>query len=358
MTENTVKYHCDACGGPTHFDEDTQMIVCDYCESSYPESHFTTEIIEENAQTNWKNQSDDLHRETIEMHAGFNCDYCGAEVVSDENTMATECMYCGNPVIVTNKVTGIIKPDLIIPFSINKEGAEQLLRNFYHKKILLPSAFKSENRIKKITGMYVPFWLFSGKSDGSMYFKAGKMREYTAGEYEMRETSHYDVKRSGSVEFSKVPVDASEKMEDNYMDGLEPYDYNGLTEFSPSYMAGFFADKFDMDVNSCKDRATKRVVNSTRVALRDTVIGYTYKTEQSKSTMIDFTDDEIKFVMLPVWVLNTKYKDKMYHFAINGQTGKVSGDLPIDKAKKWLLQLLVTLAVFVPVASVTYLLIS
>ncbi len=358
MTQSVLKYHCPACGGPTHFDTGTQKVVCDYCGSAYPESYFTTEIKEEKTQTNWKEKSDELHRETIEMHAGFSCSYCGAEVVTDANTMATECMYCGNPIVITGKVTGMIKPDLIIPFQIDKAKAEELLISFYKKKTLLPTTFKSMNRIKKIAGMYVPFWLFCGKSDGSMLFKAGKDRKYTSGDYDVTETSHYDVRRSGSVEFSRIPVDASKKMEDNYMDGLEPYDYTALAKFSPSYMAGFFADKFDMDVKSCKDRVATRAINSTRVALRSTVKGYSRAIEQSEQTSINFQDNDVKYVLLPVWVLNTKYKDKMYHFAINGQTGKVSGDLPIDKVKKFFLQLSITLGIFAITAGLAYLILS
>ncbi len=356
MVESVLKYQCTACGGPVHFDTETQMIICDYCGSSYPESHFTSETKEEKSETDWKDKSGELHRETIEMHAGFSCSNCGAEVVMDENTMATECMYCGNPIVITNKVSGMIRPDLVIPFQIDKEQAQQLLKEFYRKKVLLPSTFKSRNRVKKITGMYVPFWLFSGKSEGSMYFQAGKERTYTSGSYRVTETSHYDVHRSGGIEYSRIPVDASKKMEDNYMDGLEPYDYTALTEFSPSYMVGFFADKYDMDVHSCRDRAITRVIKSTRIALRNTAIGYDYAIEQSAHTKINVSDDEIKYVLLPVWILNTKYKDKMYHFAINGQTGKVSGDLPIHKMKKRLLKLVLTVAAFALYFGLSYLL--
>ncbi len=350
MAKDILKYQCPSCGGPVHFNTSTQMLLCEHCGSEYKQSDFENnaenETVQNSQPIDWKTKSAVKEHEVIEMQSGFNCTSCGAQVVCDGNTAATECMYCGNPIVLANNVSGMLKPDLILPFSIDKQQAQEKLRGFYKNKILLPSAFKKENRIKKITGMYVPFWLFSGKSEANMLFKAGKEKTHTSGGYRVTETSHYDVYRSGNLSFSRIPVDASKKMEDNYMDGLEPYDYTALTEFSPPYMAGFFADKYDMDVKECKQRAINRVASSTKQALRTTIMGYDYAIEQDEQTAIEFVDDDIKYALLPVWVLNTKYKGKMYHFAVNGQTGKVSGDLPIDKLKKRLLHFALIVIIF------------
>ncbi len=336
MDKKILEYECPTCGGPLRFDIDTQMIVCEYCNNRFPEDVFSKKE-DDTSETNdpkidWNLAGYIKDHEQMTVDCSFSCTSCGAEVLADSNTAATECMYCGSPLLVTNNVTGTLKPDLIIPFKLDKAAAEKKLKQFYMRKILLPNAFKDRNKISKITGMYVPFWLFSANGSGDVTFSARKVNKHRDGDYIITTTKYYSAFRSGNVKFIKVPVDASNKMEDNYMDGLEPYNYEELTPFSNSYMAGFFSDKFDMDVNACSKRALTRITNSTNEAFKKTVTGYS-SVSVSKSN-ISMSDRKIHYVLLPVWMLNTKYDGKMYKFAINGQTGKVSGDLPIDKRKK------------------------
>ena len=363
MADTMLRYQCPKCTGPMHFDTGKQMVICDYCESEYPESYFAekekktsdAEISEKDEQVDWSKEGFVREKEeSMGQQCGFTCSSCSAEVISDGNTAATECMYCGNPIVLTDNVTGIMKPDMVIPFKLDKKAAEEKLLGFYNKKILLPKAFKDANRIKKIVGMYVPFWLFSAKGVGDIAFTGETSSSRRSGDYVITTTKHYVINREGSLDFVKIPVDASLKMEDNYMDGLEPYNYADLKEFSPSYMAGFFADKFDVDVEECGIRAIKRVKNTTRQSLKDTVKGYSNVRVSTENLSME--DRVVNYAMLPVWMLNTKYNDKMYHFAINGQTGKVSGDLPIDKKRKRAIFWLSVLAGYVPLALLSFLL--
>ncbi len=356
MDKKILEYECPTCGGPLRFDIDNQMIVCEYCNNQFPEDVFrqkeddTTETNDSKIDWNLAGYIKDHEQMTVDC--SFSCTSCGAEVLADSNTAATECMYCGSPLLVTNNVTGTLKPDLIIPFKLDKAAAERKLKQFYMRKILLPNAFKDKNKISKITGMYVPFWLFSANGSGDVTFNAKKVSKHRNGDYIITTTKHYSAFRSGNVKFIKVPVDASNKMEDNYMDGLEPYNYGELTPFSNSYMAGFFSDKFDMDVNACSTRALTRIKNSTNEALKKTVTGYS-SVSVARSN-IAMSDREIHYALLPVWMLNTKYNDKMYKFAINGQTGKVSGDLPIDKRKKKIISVAIFLINFALLALGSY----
>ncbi len=362
MAETILKYQCPTCGGPVHFDAKTQMILCDYCESKFPENYFdekTEEKTEEDKpkeKIDWKKEGFVKERVVLENQIGFICSSCGAEVVSDGNTAATECMYCGNPIVLNENVSEMLTPDLIIPFKIDKKQAEKYLEEFYNNKFLLPKAFKDKNRIKKITGMYVPFWLYSAKENGNIIYDARKTSTWSDNDYIYTKTKFYDVVRVGNLEFDKIPVDASQKMKDNYMDGLEPYNYDDLVEFSPSYMAGYFADKFDVNVDECLERAKTRMENSTSETIRNSVTGYTSVIERSKT--LTNSELDINYSLFPVWMLNTKYHDKIYQFAINGQTGKVSGDLPIDKRKRNLLFLGITLATYAASAFFAYLFLS
>ncbi len=341
LTQDLLKYQCPSCGAPLRFDPAKQMIICDSCDSEYPEDFFDIEEINEQSSINinpdekpridWKTEGFASKHNTIDNQKGYTCTSCGAEILSDGNTVATECLYCGNPVVISENIGSVLQPDFVIPFKIDKKQAEQILQNFYKGKVFLPNSFKDQNRISKISGLYVPYWLFSCSGEGSMNFKATKVRRWSTANYNYTNTKTYSIDRAGSLEFNHVPVDASIKMEDRYMEGLEPFRYEDLTEFSPMYMAGYFADKFDVNVDDSALRANERVIESTKDTFKNTISGYTTVVENGCNLSIGDTD--IRYALFPVWMLNTKYEGKIYQFAINGQTGKVAGELPCDKKK-------------------------
>lgn len=261
----------------------------------------------------------------------YNCPSCGAEIITEETTAATSCLYCGNPTIVPGQLGGNLKPDYVIPFKLNKSAAMKALKNHYNKKPLLPKEFKDENHIQEIKGVYVPFWLFNCNADAEIKYNGQKVRMWRAGDYDITETSHYRVVRQGEICFEKVPVDGSTKMPDAHMDAIEPYNYNEMVPFSTAYLPGFFADKYDVDAKKSAERVNIRIKNSTTDSFASTLNEYT-------SWNVDWADiqmkqGEIKYALLPVWLLTTKWKGDNYLFAMNGQTGKLIGDLPISKSK-------------------------
>ena len=263
------------------------------------------------------------------------CDYCGAQLICDATTAATSCPYCGNPTVVPGQFAGMLKPDLVIPFKLSREDAIRELKKHYRGKAFLPKTFSSENQLQKIQGIYVPFWLFSGEAEGSSHFECTRSHSYRSGEYRVTETEHYDVYRAGTMPFEKVPVDASSKMPDDHMDSIEPYDYSDLKPFSTAYLPGFLADKYDVSVDESRERADTRCMGSLQTALRDSVKGYETCFPRGKNASIKA--GKVHYAMLPVWVLNTKWQDKDFLFAMNGQTGKLVGDLPVDRGRFWAL---------------------
>ncbi len=357
MSETVLKYSCPSCGAPLKFDANTQKLLCDSCESVFTESYFDNleenekglkegESVETIQKVDWKTEGFAEKHEILEDLEGYSCNSCGAEVATDKNTVATECMYCGNALVVAPRIDDRLKPDLIIPFKIDKEKAESLLKEFYKGKKLLPKEFLDKSRISKIAGMYVPFWLFNCKGEGSARFIGNRVSSYSDSRYRYTKTRTYSLHRTGNVSFQNISIDASSKLEDNYMDGLEPYNFREAVDFNDAYMAGYFADKFDIDVNESSKRASERVIASAIEQLENTT--GTYSAKRLDYSDIKMTGEEIKYALLPVWMLNTKYKGKMYQFAINGQTGKVSGELPIDKNKQKLLLLSVFTAILIP----------
>ena len=358
MATQITNYQCPACTGPLHFVGESGRLECDYCGSSFDIAEIEALYAEKEAKAaeaaqkqtekeatqkaaegeeeqaasdgaDWDTSglSEDWGADASSMKA-YCCPSCGAELICDQTTAATSCPYCGNPTVVPGQFSGILKPDYVLPFKLSKEDAIKALKKHYHKKPLLPSTFSKANHLEEIKGMYVPFWMYDGEASGSSQFHATAVHTYTSGDYEITETSHYDVRRAGSIGFEKIPVDASSKMPDDYMDSIEPYDYAELKPFSTAYLPGFLADKYDVSVEDSRERADKRCAGSLLSALESTVSGYTSCNETHRD--IHLKRGKVYYALLPVWILNTRWEGKDFLFAMNGQTGKLVGSLPVS----------------------------
>lgn len=331
--EEAREYKCPACGAGLVYGANSGDMLCEYCDS-----HFTLEQLEEiNSAEESVSSSDEMKWEAhddSEITGEFSaviCPSCGAEVVADETTAATECVYCGNPTLIRKKLTGIYKPDWVIPFKVTKKQAVDALSKFYRGKKLLPDAFTENNRVEKVSGMYVPYWLFDCSANGNMNYNATRVSVFSDAKFNYTRTDKYLVTRSGSAEFKNIPVDGSTKLDNKYTEAIEPYDYSELIEFSDMYLSGYMADRYDVESKDCCPRADERVKESIFAELEKTVQGYSSVTP--KGGNVQNTNGRIQYALMPVWMLNTKYKDKIYTFAMNGQTGRLVGDLPVDKGK-------------------------
>ena len=245
----------------------------------------------------------------------------------------TSCPYCDNPTIVPGRLSGGLKPELVIPFKLDKSDAKKALKKFYKNKRFLPDVFAEENHIDEIKGVYVPFWLFDTVAEGSVTFEAQKIgRVYVSGNYEITEHNHYDITVTGKIPFEKVPADASERMADDYMDALEPYDYRELKPFSNAYLPGYMAYKYDISKEESVERFKQRVLSTVEDEFRKSFSGYISASALDKS--IDLNEMKVHYALLPVWTLNTSWNGQKFLFAMNGQTGKIVGDFPIDDSKR------------------------
>lgn len=336
-----MQYKCPCCGGQIEFDSATQNMKCPFCDTEYEvetlKSYDEVLTAEGTDDMNWDNSAGTEWSagETEGMRV-YVCNSCGGEIVADETTAATACPFCDNPVVMMGQFTGALKPDYVIPFKLDKEAAKKALKKHYEGKRLMPKVFKSENHIDEIKGVYVPFWLFDADADADVRYKATRIRTWSSGNYDYTETSFYSVLRAGNLGFQRVPVDGSTKMEDELMESIEPYNFNEAVDFQTAYLSGYLADKYDVDAEQSVSRANERIKKSTEQAFADTVKGYTTVTPEN--TNIRLQNGSAKYALYPVWLLNTTWKGKKYTFAMNGQTGKLVGDLPLDKSayRKWL----------------------
>ncbi len=363
MPTQVTNYQCPACTGPLHYSAKSGKLACDYCGSSFDVAEIEALYARKEAEAAAAKHAADAKAEAAQAAKAeaaeaaaasggwdtsdlsrdwgaeadglrvYSCPSCGAELICDQSTAATACPYCGNPAIVPGQFSGALRPDYILPFRLSKDDAVQALRAHYKGKPFLPRSFTSANHIEQIQGVYVPFWLFDGGAEGAASYRASNTNVYETGDYEITETRHYHVVRAGSLAFEKIPVDASSKMPDDHMDSIEPFDYAQLRPFSTAYLPGYLADKYDVTIDDSRDRADTRCRETLAQALRDTVTGYGACVTERED--IALRRSKVHYALLPVWMLSTKWHGQDFLFAMNGQTGKLVGDLPTDRGRFW-----------------------
>jgi DNA-directed RNA polymerase subunit RPC12/RpoP len=323
---------CPNCGAELRFSPEKQKMLCDYCMSE-----FTTDEMSEAEKPVIADSepeqavSDREKQEFEEATRAYVCNNCGATIMSDENTAASECYYCHNPVTLTGRISGEFRPERLIPFKLNRAEAEEIYRKFIKKKWFVPKSFRSEKQLEKIVGLYTPFWLADCKTNASISADAKIVNVHTSGDYTITHTRVYDCDRAAYMTFEKIPADGSKKLDDDFLDAVEPFDYNELTEFNMNFLAGFMADKYDVPKSEIIERIKSRASGAATDLLKADIKGFTTVSVKNQSVNLIRTDWE--YVMLPLWFMTYHYKGKIYEFAVNGQTGKVAGLPPMSGGK-------------------------
>ena len=325
---------CPHCGGAVEFDIGAQTLKCPYCDTEFDiaamqqAEDFAANTVE---QINWNSQGSQWDAGETDGMSVYACNSCGGEIVADATTGATTCPYCGNQVVMKGQFSGALKPDLVIPFKLDKKAAKAALKKHFMGKKFVPKAFLAENKLDEVKGVYVPHWLFSCDAVVNASYQAEKYKHWSDSKNEYTETTAYNVYRSGSIGFDNVPVDGSTKMPDDLMESIEPFNINEAVPFNTAYLAGYLADKYDVDVNQSMNRANQRIQASALNAFEDTVDGYDSVSPIQAAMQV--ANGSYKYALYPVWILNVKWKGQNHTFAMNGQTGKFVGNIPTEEKK-------------------------
>ncbi|MBQ5823584.1 MAG: hypothetical protein IIW48_02115 [Clostridia bacterium] len=325
---------CPHCGGAVEFNVGAQKLKCPYCDAEFDiaaiqqAEDFAANTVE---QINWNSQGSQWGAGETDGMSVYACKSCGGEIVADSTTGATSCPYCGNQVVMQGQFSGALKPDLVIPFKLDKKAAKEALKKHFMGKKFVPKAFLAENKLDEVKGVYVPHWLFSCDAVVNATYQAEKYKHWSDSKNEYTETTAYNVYRSGSIGFDNVPVDGSTKMPDDLMESIEPFNLNEAVPFNTAYLAGYLADKYDVDVNQSMGRANERIQASALDAFEDTVEGYNAVTPMQAAMQV--ANGSYKYALYPVWILNVKWKGQNHTFAMNGQTGKFVGNIPTEEKK-------------------------
>lgn len=329
QTNTVIEYNCPCCGAALRFSGNEQQLVCEYCDNQFEidaVKAFNEEQVRDTFQ--WEqNSSASLNEDESAVLQTFICQSCGGELITDEHTVASFCPYCDSPAILPGRASGEIRPDGVLPFQKTQKDAQDAFLQLCKKKPLLPKDFTTRNRVEKITGIYVPFWLYACSGTYHCQYKATRVRHWSDNKYHYTKTDHYLLKRQASADFSGIPVDGSSKMNDAIMESIEPFDFSKIVDFDTAYLSGYLADKYDVESIDGRPRIEQRVGDTLHDMLGSTLAGYS--SVVSTGRQLQIFHGNAKYVLLPVWMLHSSFNGKDYLFAMNGQTGKMTGTFPI-----------------------------
>ncbi len=328
MTNQTVAYQCPCCGAGLSYNPEKQKFACEFCLSEFDESDLISAGAGEAAQ-----RSAEANAAFCDQMNLYMCPNCGAEIIADEQTAADICYFCHNPIVLSGRLTGQMKPHKVIPFSIGKDDAEKIFLDWCRKKWFLPREFTSTEHAAQIRGVYYPFWVTDADTTASMQARATRTRSWRQGDYRYTETTSFDIARAGNIHFEDIVTCALSSADKKMLEGILPYPSEALNDFSMPYLSGFFAKKRDLERETLTPEVRERMQSYTKTLLSDTVTER-YNTLHVNDTRVNVLSAHWEYALLPIWILTwTDQKGKTYTFAINGHTGKLYGELPVCPKK-------------------------
>lgn len=344
-----VSYKCPNCDGELVFHPSSQNFRCEYCGSGFsPEEieQFMPAVGEESVPAS-VSEEQELAGDTegSKEGAAYNCPSCGAQIVTEKTTAATFCYYCHNPVVLSGSVSGKFLPQKIIPFTIDKKQAVETFLEYVHNKKFVPKAFFNKRQIEKLSGVYFPYWMADLDMRGTLQAEGKNIHVRRRGDTEIHETKVYQVERTGRIHLEDITKNALQSADFRLAERVLPYDVSKMQDFHISYLSGFLAQRRDIDRTQLQAEVAAEARNYGEQMLRDTITGYSQLSVKNCQLKIEYENWD--YILLPVWTLTYKGADgKRYYYSMNGQNGKVYGELPVDIKKVWMLGGIVFLVVF------------
>lgn len=323
-------YECPNCAANLKFDIARQQLYCEACETVMDPYSFQ------------KDRDAEEYEATV-----FICPQCGGRLITEDTTAATFCSYCDSSTILDSRISREKKPAYIIPFQKTREDCRLAYRKLLRHAVFAPGELKDEANIEKFRGIYMPYWVYDLKKEGSVSFLGTKdlrIEDYLIYRYYKIECDVYS-------EMKGLAYDASETFSDDLGGAIAPFDLQKRKPFTPSFLSGFYADTGDVNqyeyLEEAKDIAEEE--NCQRF-LEIGGCGEYHLGEGDYrdvlSTALRPDDTEVGLALLPVWFLSYRKGDRVAYVAVNGQTGKAAADIPVDFKKYLLASLLLAVPIF------------
>lgn len=353
---------CPSCGGTMDFDPKTGGLLCPYCghtEEIKNEAATASDGQEQNV--NDSGSAKEIPLDDAENTA--NCDWgtatktiicksCGAESVYDAQVISSECPYCGSNQVTEAGDKQTMAPGGVVPFKIDQKEAGSRFINWIKKKFYCPKAAKESAKPQNFKGMYLPYWTFDSQTHSTYTAQYGKDRTIKNGDKEETVTDWFNTSGTYGKFFDDELVCGTDQHDTNLLRGLEPYNTADNKTYKPEYVAGFGAERYSIGVKAAWEKAKASISNKIKSEITSKILSeHNANHVRNLNVSSTFSANTFKYLLLPVWISSFKYKDKIYQFAVNGQTGRVYGKTPIS-AIKVILTIVIVIAI---IALITYL---
>jgi len=322
---------CPGCGGNLKFDIGYQNLHCSYCDAHYDPYQFDSK------------KKDGEEHKSYETTI-FTCPECAGEIASTDNEVTGFCPFCGGSTIFYQRLSNELKPDFIIPFKKSKEDCKQIYQKKASKLLFLPSKFKKAQYIDGFRGIYIPYWSYNVSQTGELNLKGSKT--HRSGDYVI--TEHYNLTGEMNNYYNGIGHDASSSLSDDISERIAPFNVHEKEKFTAGFLSGFYADTADVDSSVYKNDAIAFAAHRTTDEIRNVNEFKGYSPEISADGNYNGRITEVERVMYPVWFMSYRNKDAIAYATVNGQTGKVVADFPIDLKKFFAFTLALALLLFIP----------
>ena len=319
---------CPACGGELTYLVEEQKVYCEYCRSSFNPSEF-------------KSLDKFANKRKTTEGTLYTCRECGASLLTFDETAVTFCSYCGSQAMLESNMMEINNPDYIIPFKKSKEECINEYKKLMNRSLFVPSYMKKDVEIEKFRGIFMPYAIYKTSFHGTSV-NNGERYGHRSGDYVIYDK--YDITAQVDADYEGVSYDVLSIFYDEYSKSI-PFNYNEAVEYNKNYLSGFYADTKDVDLEVYDHLALDITTNDTKNRLKNK---REYSSYGCYNPKVNLKISDRKVGMFPVYFLAVRNKtnDKIHYAVVNGQTGKVTADLPIDFFKYVIASLVLALIIY------------
>ena len=309
-------YDCPNCGGNLRFDISLQKLHCDYCGTDLDPYSY-------------EKKKDAVESQVFETTV-YTCPQCGGEIMTTNVSATGFCTYCGASTILDSRIRNEKRPARIIPFQKTKEDCKKSFAAMMRRSLYAPKELKSPEYLENFRGIYIPYWMYDFKINQIKGMRGSTSARH--GDYIV--TKHYSLNCDMDTSYNGVSFDASSSLDDSLSESIAPFDANGAKDFTPSFLCGFYADTADVPANTYKGDALSLIAEDVVDRAKSQIFpGRGAVTPADPERVLRYSSSKPACAMFPVWFLTYRHKDRVAYAVMNGQTGKISSDLPIVEGK-------------------------
>ena len=307
-----MAFRCRNCGGNVVFDIDTQMLKCQHCDSSFPAEEYQV-------------------RDYSSGSAGlgltrFSCGGCGAELEGTEDSVVGFCPYCGGQSMLRIGSRPREAAEYVLPFQVSRARCAELYRENAKKVLYLPRELRDPEYLERFTGIYMPYYSYDVQI-GQPDIQGTKTVEHHH-RYDVVNTYQIDAQVLGGV--CSVPFDASRYLDDEIAARAMPFDTRQQRRFHPAYLSGFYADASTVPANTYFEEAEAQASKDVVEEVAEQILAQEQIQVDTRKASVEARTLGYRSALLPMWFLTWRKGERVAYAVVNGESGKVVSDLPVD----------------------------